>query len=100
MDLGASGYFLTKDAPKKNADITAPQIQLVTAYGQPMTYAGTCELFLLQLPSDFPTTGHVVQGFQEKLVGVVPMCYSNCTVTSLKHAFNIYSPNGTPLITG
>ena len=28
------------------------------------------------------------------------MCGANCTVTFLKRAVNIYSPNGTPLITG
>ena len=39
-------------------------------------------------------------GFQEKLVVVGPICDTNCTVTFTKHAVNIYSPNGTPIITG
>ena len=38
-------------------------------------------------------------GFQENLVCVGPMCDANCTVTFTKHAVNIYSPTGTPIIT-
>ena len=65
-----------------------------------MTYAGTCEIILPQLPSYFPTTGHVMPGFQDNLVGLGPMCDYKCTVTLSKDAVNIYSPNGNPLITG
>ena len=39
-------------------------------------------------------------GFQYKLVCVEPICDANCTVTFTKHAVNIYSPTGTPIITG
>ena len=65
-----------------------------------MTSASTCDISITQIPSEFPTTGHVMPGFQENLVGVGPMCYDNCTVTFTKHAVNIYSPTGTPIITG
>ena len=41
-----------------------------------------------------------MSGFQENLVGVGHMCDADCTVTVSKHAVNIYSPNGTPIITG
>ena len=38
--------------------------------------------------------------FQENLVSVGPMCDANYTVTLPKHAHNIYSTTGTPIITG
>ena len=65
-----------------------------------MTSAGTCEIVLPKISSNFPTTGHAMPWFQEKLVVVGPMCDSNCTVIFSKKSVNIYSPNGTPLITG
>ena len=39
-------------------------------------------------------------GFQENLVGVGHMCVANCTIKFTKHAVNIYSSTGTPIITG
>ena len=81
MDLGTSGYFFTKYAPKKNVDPAAPHIRVGPASGQPMMSASTCDLVVPQLPSYFPTTFHVMPGFQENLVGVGPMCDANFTVT-------------------
>ena len=100
VDSGASGYFFAKNSPKNNVDSTAPLILVGTASGQPMTSASTCGLAIPQLPSEFPTTGHVMSGFQDNLVVVGPMCDANFTVTFTNHAVNIYSPNGTPIITG
>ena len=65
-----------------------------------MTSAGTCDIVIPQIPSDFPTARHVMPGFQENLVGVGSMCDDNCTVTFSKHAVDIYSPTGTPIIAG
>ena len=65
-----------------------------------MTSASTCDLVIPQLPSDFPTTGHVMPSLQENIVGVRPMCDAKCKATFPKHAVNIYSPTGTPIITG
>ena len=59
----------------------------------------TCDLVIPQLPSEFPTTVHVMPGFQDNLVGVGPMCDSNYTVTFTKHEYIIYSPTGTSIIT-
>ena len=81
-------------------DPTAPHIRVGAASGQPMTSTGTCELVLPQLPSNFPTTVHIMPVFQENLVGVGSMCDSNCTVKFSKYAVNSYNTNGTPLITG
>ena len=63
-----------------------------------MTSASTCDMAIPQLPSEIPNTGHVVPGFQDNLVGVGPMCDTNCTVTFKNHSVNIYSPTGTPII--
>ena len=49
-----------------------------------MMSASTCDLAIHQLTSEFPTTGHVMPGFQENLVGVGPRCDTNCTVTFTK----------------
>ena len=95
---GAIGYFFTKEAPKKNVDPTAPHIRVGTESVQPMMSAGTFDIVIPQLPSDVPTAGHVIPGFQGDLVGVGSMCDSNCTVTFSKHVVNIYSPTGTPII--
>ena len=78
----------------------ASHIPVGTASGEPMTSAVTSDLVITQLPSYFPTAGHVMAGFQENLVGVVPMCDDNCKVTFSKHAVNIYSSTGNPIITG
>ena len=64
-----------------------------------MMSASTFYLVIPQLPSYFFTTGHVMSGFQEKCLGMVPMCDANCTVTFSKHAVNIYSTTGTTIIT-
>ena len=77
----------------------APHIQVGTASGHSMTSAGTYDLVILQLPSNFPTTAHVVSGFQVNMLCVDPMCDANCTVTFSKHAVTIYNPTGTPIIT-
>ena len=65
-----------------------------------MTSTSTYDISISQLPSEFPTTGHVMPGFQENLVGVGPMCDANCTVKFTKHIVNIYSPTGTTIIIG
>ena len=65
-----------------------------------MTSASTYDILIPQIPSEFTTNCHVIPGFQEKLVGVGPMCDANCTVTFTKHAVNIYIPTGTLIMTG
>ena len=65
-----------------------------------MTPASTYDIAIPQLPSEFLTTGHVMPGLQDNNVGVGPMCDANYTVTFTKNAVNIYSPTGTPIITG
>ena len=79
VDSGASGYFFTNDAPKNNVDPTSPLIRVGTASGQPMTSTSTYDLDISQIPSEFPTTGHGMTGFQENLVDVGSMCDDNCT---------------------
>ena len=65
-----------------------------------MTYASTCDLSIPRLPSDFPTTSHVMSAFQENLVGMGPMFDADYTVTFTNNAVTIYIPTGTPIITG
>ena len=64
VDSGASGYFFSNDAHKKNVDTISPRIWVGTASGQPMTSSGSCDFIIHELPSDFPTTGHFVPGSQ------------------------------------
>ena len=100
VDSGASVYFFTKYAPKKNMEPMVPHIQVRIASGRTMKSAGTCYLVIHKTPSDFPTTSHVMPGFQENLVDVGLMCDNDCTVTVSKHAVIIYRPTETPIITG
>ena len=79
-------------------DPTALHIRVGTASGQSITSASTCDILIPQLPSYLPTTGHAMPGFQDNLVVVGPMCDDNFTVTFSKHAVNIYSHTGTPII--
>ena len=65
-----------------------------------MTSTSTCDIAIFQLHSDFPTAGHVMPRFQKNLVGVGNMCDANCTVKFTIHVVKIYSPTGTPIITG
>ena len=62
VDSGAGGYFFIKDAHKNNLYPTAPLIRVGTALGQPMTSASTCDISIPRIPSDFPTTVHVMSG--------------------------------------
>ena len=85
--------------PKKNVGPTVPHILVGTASGQSMTSVSTCDLVIPQLPSNVPSTRHIIPGFQENLVGVGPLCDNNCTVKISKYAINIYSPTRNPIIT-
>ena len=81
-------------------DPTSTHIQVGTASGQPMPSASTFDILIPWIPSNLPTTGHVVPVFQENLVGVGPMCDADFIVTFSKHVVNINSPTGNPIITG
>ena len=100
VDLGASLYFITKNAPKHNMDPTARRIRVSTAPGQIINSESTCDNSIPWLPSNFITTCHVMPGFQENLVGMCTMWDAVYTVTLTKNEVTIYSPTGTPIITG
>ena len=46
----------------------------------------TGQLALPSLPPTFPTTGHIMPGFNHTLLGVGPICDADCTVTFIKDA--------------
>ena len=60
----------------------------------------TCDLSISRFPYNFPTTVHVMPGFQENLAGASNMCDADYTVTFNKNAVAIYISIGTNIITG
>ena len=44
--------------------------------------------------------GHLIPGFRHTLIGVVPLCDADCTVTFMREAVIVRDKQGTPVITG
>ena len=81
-------------------DPTSPGIRFSTASGQPINSESNFDISIPRLPSTFPTTGHVMPGFQENVVGVGLMCDADYPFMFTNHKVTIYSPNWTPIVTG
>ena len=80
VDSGASGVYLTPEAPKKQVNWYSPAIQVGTASGQPYTSSASYKLDLPGLPKDLPTLGHVMPSFHHNLMGIGEFCDANFKV--------------------
>ena len=69
-----------------NIDLSAPKVNVGTATVHTQRSTGTGELKLPMLPSDFPVTGYIMPGFKHTLIGVGPLCDTDCTVTFTRAA--------------
>ena len=83
-----------------NIDCTAPKVTVGTATGQTQISTGTGELNLPKLPATFLVTGHIMPGFRLTLIGVGPLCDSDCTVTFTSAAVLVRDPHGNPVLKG
>ena len=68
--------------------------------GQKQKYAGTGNLDLPQIPSEFPIKRHLMPGFLHILIGVGTLCDANCAVTFMRKAFIVCNKQGTVILTG
>ena len=60
----------------------------------------TATLQIPQLDADFPTTGYIMPNFTNTLIGVGPICDTNCTVVFRKEDVTVMSLDGKPIIQG
>ena len=68
MDSGASGLYFALNAPVINTNPAALVIAVGTATGQVQKSTATGQLALPNIPSTFPTTGHIMTGFIHTLL--------------------------------
>ena len=50
--------------------------------------------------ADFYTMGYIMPSFTNTLIGVGPICDTDCTVVFTKKAVTVLSPKGKSVITG
>ena len=86
--------------PIVNVGLSAPKFKVGTATGQSQQSTGTGELNFPKLPYGFPVTGHIMPGFCHTLIGVGPLCDSDCIVTFTCTAVIVRDPRGIPVLTG
>ena len=83
-----------------NIDRSAPKVTVGTATVQTQSSVGTGESNLPKLPSGFPVTGHIMPGFKHALIGVGPLCDSDCTVKFTRADVIVRDAQGSPVLTG
>ena len=82
-----------------NIDRSTPKVTVGTDTGQTQSSTGTGELNLPKLPYDLPVTGHIMPRFKHTLIGVGPLCDSDCTVTFTRAAVMFRDAEGSPVLT-
>ena len=74
------------NAQVTNINPAAPAIAVGTATGQVQRSTATGQLSLPNIPNNFPSTGHIMPGFNHTLLGVGPICDADCMVTFSRDA--------------
>ena len=98
-DTGASGLYLTADAPTSSLDSSAPAIIVGTATGHIQHSTASC----LSLPSHLPDClrqGHIFPAFKNSLVGIGKFCDNDCKVLFSKHFVTVFNHSGKAILTG
>ena len=83
-----------------NVDRAAPKVTVGKSTRQTQQSTGTGDLDVLPLPSGFPLKGHLMPGFCHTLIGVGPLCDTNCAVTFRRKAVVVRNKKGTAVLTG
>ena len=73
IDSGASGFYISKNAPTINFDPTAPKIIVGTASSQLQQSSGAAKLVIPNLPLDFTRASKVMSSFHYSLIGLGPI---------------------------
>ena len=100
MDSVATHLYVVPNAPLVLLDTSAATIKVRTASGQVATSVAKATLPIPTLAADFPTTGYIMLSFTNTLIGVGPICDTNCTVVFKKKYVTVLSPEGKPILQG
>ena len=100
VNSDATDIYFPCDAPIVNVDRSAPKVTVGTATGQSQQSTGTGKLNLPKLPSGFAVIGHIMTGFCRILIGLVPLCDTDCTVTFICAAVIVMDAHDIPVLTG
>ena len=73
---------------------------MFTATGQIQRSTATGQLALPNLPNTFCTTGHIMPGFNHTILGVDPICDTDCTVTFSSDAVMVRDTTNRTILTG
>ena len=84
LDSGATHLYIAPNGPYGQLDITEKKIRVGNANGQVEISTAKAMLPIPQLAVDFPTTGYIMPKFTNTLIGVGPICDTNCTVVFRK----------------
>ena len=83
-----------------NIDHAASKATVGTETGKNQQSTGTCNLALPHLLAEFPIKGHLITGLRHNLIGVGPLCDTECAVTFTREAVIVCNTQGTAVITG
>ena len=97
IDLGASGWYLVRDAPVSNVNANAPKLRMGTATGQPQETEASCKLTLDGMPPGL--FGHIMPSFRHNILGIGMICDKYCKVLFIKRSVIMYDNNEKPLLT-
>ena len=100
MDSGATHMYIAPNAPYGKMDTTEKQIRVGTANVQVASSTATATLTIPQLNADLPKKGYIMPTFTNTLIGVGPICDTNCTVVFKKEDVTVLSPQGKPILQG
>ena len=78
---------------------SAPRLTVGKATGQTQQSAGTGNLALPHIPSEFPTKGQLMPGLCHTLIGVGPLCGAKFVVTFTRDAVIVHYKQGTAVLT-
>ena len=98
VNLGASGWYFTPDAPLSKVDAQASKIRVGTATGQPQVSTASCELPIKGIPTGI--FGHIMPSFHHNLLGIGVLCDKDCKVIFTKRSVIIYDKDKKPFLTG
>ena len=97
---GTSGFYISKNVPTINFDLTATTITMGNASDQPHQSSGSADWDISNLPTDFPRDGKVIPFFQHNLIGLGPICNTDCKVIFTKNNVIIYDQTESPILMG
>ena len=100
VDSGATHIYIAPNAPRGPLDTSEDTIIVGTANGQVGTSVGKATLPIQQLAADLPTMGYIMPSFTNTLIGVGPICDTNCTVVFKKKYVTVLLPEGKLILQG